>query len=343
MAYANILVRNENPKDKFDSVPLNSKFSFDLVPYNGDIIDIDTLTINVEVKSQNTQKYTFTNTSTENITLTGSETVGYKVVIDISPSFDIKFNEKSQIEIKIEVSNSLAVAMKRVTFTYRTLRLDQMEALMDLLSEMTEVCVYQEQGRILDEGNEVSFTWDNWSAIEDPVIYKNDIIVSTGFTIDKTNGKLIFSTPLKYTDPTDRIEADYKHGVFTQEQLVNFMKIGLSVYNSYPRASNYSIQGAPVSAQAAIILGGAYYAICSILAGLINQQSRVRWGDEQGWEKAQQIMQTLKENYKGSLDKIYEMKKMKLAQPMAIVLPEYSLPGGRSRFFRYLYKEGGSM
>jgi len=64
-----------------------------------------------------------------------------------------------------------------------------------------------------------------------------------------------------------------------------------------------------------------------------------------GPERANQVftqMDTLKKNYEDFLTKLLEQKKY---QPYAgltktVTVPEYTLPGGRSRWFRYLFKGG---
>ena len=343
MAYANILVRNVKPKPSSDSIALDSIISFELVPYNGDIIDLMTLSIKIEISSSGQSKrYYLLDKDSPQIKWTGDNTTGFRIKIDMFPNSDLKFDEKSNIILTINVNNSNTLKMRQERIIYNTVRLDQLDALMDLLSEVMEVTVDRELGRIENETT-VSFTWDNWSTVEDPKIFLNDVLLESGYTVDRQKGIVTFDSPLRINNPIDRVEADYKHGVFSQAQLINFMEIGMAEFNAQPRQSNFTIKNAPAYAQAAVILGGAYYAICAILMGLINQQSRVRWGDENTWDKVQGILTTLKENYKSSVTKIYESKKLRLAQPAAIVVPEWTLPGGRSRFFRYLYKEGGSM
>lgn len=343
MAYANILVRNIKPKHGSTSIALDSIISFELSSYNEDIIDLDTLSIKLEISSTGQSKrYYLLNSSSPQIKWSGDNISGYKFKIDMFPNSDLKFDEKSNVTILINVNNTDGLKMRQFSINYSTVRLDQLDALMDLLSEVMEVTVDRELGRIENE-NTVSFTWNNWSTVEEPKIYLNDELLTDGYIIDRQKGVVVFENPLRTGNPTDRVEADYKHGVFSQAQLINFMEISMAEFNAQPRQTNFNIKNAPAYAQAAVILGGAYYAICAILMGLINQQSRVRWGDEQTWDKVQGILTTLKENYKTSVTKIYESKKIRLAQTAAIVTPEYTLPGSRSRFFRYLYKEGGSM
>lgn len=343
MAYANIIIRNIKPKNNSSAISLDSIISFDMIPTNGDEIDISTLEVKININGMHgNQNYTF-NSSSPQVSYTGGSTTGYKLKIDMFPDSEYKFDESSFIKMSINVRNTSGDRAKPVSINYNSVSLDQLEALIDLLSEVMEVTVDRELGRFIDNGTTVSFTWDNWSVIEEPLIYKNDVLLTSGYAVNKQTGIVTFDVPLRTTDPVDRIEADYKHGVFTQSELINFMEIGLAEYNAQPRHSSWNLQNAPAQAQAAIIIGGAYWAICALLLGLINQQSRIRWGNEDNWDKVQSMLTTLKENYKSSVQKLFEAKKLVLAQPLGIVIPQYVLPGARSRFFRYLYKEGGSM
>lgn len=340
--FANIIIRNLKPRDKSDSIALNTVFSFDLIPFGGDEIDITTLYMSLKVTNTNiqSQNYNFTYNDTYNVTTIGDQQKGYRVSLDISPDYDTKFDSNSNIELKISVNNTAGTPMRRAIYHFSALNLSNIESLMDLLSEVTEISVLAEQGRISADGKTVTFTWDNWSLIEDPVVYKNDVIITSGFRINKSRGHIVFDSPLRNGDPTDRVEADYKHGVFTQEQLVRFMEKGIAVYNAYPRQTNYGIKNAPIYARAALEIGGAYFALSAILNGLINQQSLVRWGDPDKRSEIEGIIKSNMSEYKAILDKIYEMKKLRLAHPLSMVLVEYTLPGGRSRFFRNIFGTG---
>ena len=50
---------------------------------------------------------------------------------------------------------------------------------------------------------------NNWLASPSPVIYRNGAVISTGFTIDRPNGKIVFGSA---QPTTDDIRADYKVG-----------------------------------------------------------------------------------------------------------------------------------
>ena len=62
-----------------------------------------------------------------------------------------------------------------------------------------------------------------------------------------------------------------------------------------------------------------------------------------GLDRANEIfahMNELKKNYEDRLDKMLEQKKNfpYLGLTKTVTVPEFTLPGGRSRWFRYLFK-----
>lgn len=345
MATANILIRNPYPRNNSSSIPLDTIFTWDLIPFEGAILDMSTLTIKVTITggtTNATEVHNYTSTSTEFSTESGgSTTIGYSCKLDLFPSYDINFDESQSITIKINIDDTLGNSMRETTLSYTTVRRDQLDALKDLLSELTEIHVYRENGRIDSAGTTVQYTYPNWNSDFTPTIYKNGVILTTGYTVNKSNGYLTFSSALRHHEIFDSIEADYRFSVFTDKELINFMYIGLAYFNAMRRTTSYTLNTASAGAQAAILYGGAYNAINFILISMLNQQFRVKWGDE--WKELSSTLASLRDIYKAAIDKIAEEKKYRLAGTSAISVPEYSLPGGRSRFFRYLYKEGGNM
>ena len=349
LAYANILVKNVTPRENDRSIPLNTIFKFDLVPFNGATLDMSTFSVAVRISggpTKVTQNLTFVQ-GDDGLTLVGNDTDGYSVSLDVFTNFDTNFDNQQSVVLTINVSDTDATpnAMRQVRLQYHTVRRDQLDAFKDLISEVTEISVYREQARINSDGTVATFTYRNWNWDFDPVIYKNGLIMESGYSIDKLAGKITFDSALdtyQGSEVVDIIEADYRFSVFSDSELINFMYTALTYFNAAPRHSSFSLSGAPASAQAAILYGGAFNAINSILWGFLNQQSRVKWGETE-WKDLQSMLQNMRDTYKGEMDKILEYKKLRLPAIGAVAVPEYNLPGGRSRFFRYLYKEGGNM
>lgn len=349
MAYANILIKNIFPRENNRSIPLDAIFKFDLVPFNGATLDMSTFSVAVRISggpTAVTQNIIFAQ-GDSGLVLSGNDTDGYSVSLDVFSNFDVNFDDQQTIVLTINVSDAETIPnpMRQVRLKYHTVRRDQLDAFKDLISEVTEISVYREQARINADGTVATFTYRNWNWDFDPVVYKNGLIMESGYSVDKLTGKITFDTALDtYQDSEviDVIEADYKFSVFTDSELISFMYTALTYFNAAPRHSSYSLSSAPASAQAAILYGGAFNAINAILWGFLNQQSRVKWGETE-WKDLQGMLQSMRDVYKGEMDKIIEYKKLRLPAIGAIAVPEYSLPGSRSRFFRYLYKEGGNM
>jgi len=68
------------------------------------------------------------------------------------------------------------------------------------------------------------------------------------------------------------------------------------------------------------------------------QPAQIFGGPEQA-KQAFANFETLKQNYSSDWEKLLEQKKFgPYPTTRMVVTPEYTLPGGRSRWFRYLFK-----
>lgn len=292
---------------------------------------------------------TLNSSSAPDVTTSGTATEGYNVEIRPLSGTEYTLPSRATVTLKINVSNTLGEAAKTRMFKWVTADLEMLTALNDLLSEVTEVTVMYEQGRISADGNQVNFTWQNWNPDFEPRVYKNGILITTGFTIDYVTGVIDFDSSLDSgvpdADPdadwdvVDTINCDYKFSVFTDAQLLSFVSVAIGQFNSSNPSTAYNLTNAPPHALAAAIVGGAYFALNSIVIGFVNQQSRVKWGETE-W---QALASTLSGNmgvYKERFEFIMAQKKFRLPRSFSIVFPEYSLPGGRQRFTNYLFKHG---
>ena len=68
------------------------------------------------------------------------------------------------------------------------------------------------------------------------------------------------------------------------------------------------------------------------------QQPQEVFGGPDAARQAFQNLETLKKNYEGDFNLLLEQKKYGsyVGLTKTVVTPEYTLPGGRSRWFRYL-------
>lgn len=330
------------PRTNLDCIPQTTIFNYDLAPYNGTQIDADSLAVNVILSGGPTginQRFPLTKESTQ-IKLTGDSTSGYNIKIDLFPHFSQNLESNQRVEVRIAVKDTGGNSMRTFVAHYITMHLDHYDALCFLLRDIMDLPVDYEQGRINSNGTEVDFSYKNWSLISDPKIYKNNIPLTTGYTVDKTNGKLRFNTPIRHQDVIDVINVDYRFGVFSDEEIIGYIQQALATYNGFRPQTYHRISNTPQYADAAMTLGAAYYALQSVLLGFVNQQARVKWG-ETDWEKLTAMLEGIKSKYQDEFNKILEEKRYHLAASASIITPEFTLPGGRSRFFRYMFKEGG--
>lgn len=351
MANAQIQVKELFPLANDQSIGKDTIFTFRLFPMSGTTIDITTLAVSIIVSGSN-GNFTYTlgyNDSEVTYTSNGSS---YNIEIDVDPD-GINFSSKESVTLKINVSDSDGNAMRQLTTSYMVADDEQLGALKELTEQFTEISINNEEARIYNAST-ATFTWDNWNSDKDIYVYKNNMRITSGYSINYLQGKITFdpdiSTGYNKTDifnssfyqPIDIITADYNYSLFTDAELIKFLKIALSEYNAQKPQTGYSISFRNSAVQGSILIGAAYYLYNAVVAGFINQQWRVQWGEEEEWEKALEIAKTEKENMKSRWEFLLEAKSKKLAHPMGIVVPEYTLPGGRSRFFTYLFGQGGT-
>jgi hypothetical protein len=343
MAYAKIAIKDCEPRNKFGLIPQTTIFSFGLAPYDGTSVDISTLDIKVVLTGGPTSVYqtmSFGNES-PNIKITGDATGGYTVKLTLFPNFDTNLESGQRVDLYLKIKDSAGNPMTTYNCKYSVMLSDHYDALTYLLKDVMELTVDYEQGRINHDGTEVEFTYKYWDLASTPKVYKNSIPIVNGYTVDKQNGKIRFNSPLRHTDPVDVITADYKFGVFSENEMIAFLNQSVATYNGFRPMTTYGIGSMPIFADAAMTLGAAFFALQSIGIGFLNQQARVKWGEAE-WKELMGQVETIKSKYQEQWNKLLEEKKYNLARPASIYEPSYTLPGGRSRFFRYMFKEGGS-
>jgi len=163
----------------------------------------------------------------------------------------------------------------------------------------------------------------------------NDRIISTGFTIDFDLGQLTFSSPLQETDIVD---ATYNFRFFSDEELIGFLTDALSVINLEPSGSTFTLDTVPDQVIGVLLHGAAANALQAMMFCILFQKEATIFGGKETAKDIFNQMETLKQNHL----KIFEdgKRKVKISRWPAIavnVTPEFTLPGGRSRWFRFLF------
>lgn len=208
-----------------------------------------------------------------------------------------------------------------------------------------EIPVENEQAKISSNGLRAVFTFDKWNIFYNKTkIYRNYEEVTSGYTVDYDSGEILFSSAI---DESETITADYNFSWFSSEELASFLSLSVQELNLTPPGSSYSLANAPVLWYPAIIYGAAKNVYRRLIHDLAYQQPKLVYGyDGEGggsgggaWKDAIDTFKSLKENYEKDFETLSKnAKRSTWPTPGIIVVPEFTMPGGRSRWFRYLYK-----
>ena len=210
------------------------------------------------------------------------------------------------------------------------------EALGYHLSCAQNIPVYFEQSKISRDNKKFELTFANWNQSPGVKIYRNKDIISSGYSVDYFNGNVTFDNTLL---DQDVVNADYNFQWFSEDDLTRFLANAIQTVNLYPPVSNYGLENFPNRYLPIVLYGAAKDALRQLMMCLNFQQPAQVFGGVEEAQRAFANFESLKKNYEGDWEKLLEQKKYG-PYPVSklIVVPEYTLPGGRSRWFRYLFK-----
>jgi hypothetical protein len=184
---------------------------------------------------------------------------------------------------------------------------------------------------------ELSFPrWNHTAGVKLTV---NDVPRESGYTVDYAKGWITFDHSVP---EHDEVKCSYNFRWFSDNDIDNFIDMGLQEINIWPPQLNWNLLNVPPFWVVAVEYCAAVNLIRSWMMALAFQEPAKVFG---GLKRAQEVFQqmdTLKKNFEERLDKMLEQKKnfSYMGLTKTITVPEYTLPGGRSRWFRYLYKSG---
>lgn len=184
-----------------------------------------------------------------------------------------------------------------------------------------------------------SLAYGNWNMEPRPIVRDNTRIVDDGWHADY-DGKIYFDG---LRAPEDSPNISYNFAYFSKEELLSFLTFGLKMMNSIPPASTTysSLEGSPPDWDPGILLMAAITALKRLIFGLNWQEKMIIFGDPESARNAQQMFQSLYQSYSELWTEFGKnVKTLKLPGIALSITPEFSLPGGRSRWFRYLFKTG---
>lgn len=339
-----IEVRNILPKNSQSNVPINANIEFDLVGTDGDTIDVATLTVSIETVSLitgDTLSNVYTSADVASVQCQGDSGY-YKVFVNPERPFE----QGMTVVVKIDVDDNSSAPMTQYSSSFSTVY-------NNLISDFTYALIYQAQN--IPVYNEVlrpnsttepqifDSAFKNWNQKPRVEIKLNQVIINSGYTVDYSNGQVVFDSPMEYND---QVEASYTFRCISDEQIQQYFNQAAALWRIHPPAGGpMSVYNANLTERYIIFLGAAQFAFNDLIFSFAIQEKRVifdnrSWDD--AWKTIMESFKGLRDSYKDMWDKAIEAKKFKLPGIASVVTPEYTMPGGRSRFFRYLYKQGGS-
>ena len=197
---------------------------------------------------------------------------------------------------------------------------------------MQAIPVVNETARRNASRDQYLFTFPRWN-LGNHAIFMNKEEVTSGFTIDFDNGLVRFDNPLLTSDV---IRSTYTFRFFSQTDLLRFINDAINNLNVGPPLLSYTPETLPTQFFGVVMQGAAALAIQKMLMCWSIQQIRKIFGDDAS--ATQSNWQSLKQNYEENFKVLREQAKIsRYPPPAAVIAPEYTLPGGRSRWFRYLF------
>jgi hypothetical protein len=198
------------------------------------------------------------------------------------------------------------------------------------------VPVYFEQAKLSRDSKTFHFTFKDWNQSPGVRIYRNGIIINSGVEVDYFKGTVTFDTALL---SQETVNADYNFSWFSDEEMIRFLLNALQTVNTYPPHSGYTLGNVPDRYTPAVLYGAAKDALRHLMLCITFQQPAQVFGGPDQAKQAFSNFETLKQNYEKDAEKLLEQKKLgPYPKSRMVVTPEFTLPGGRSRWFRYLFK-----
>lgn len=368
-----IEIRNFKPKDGSTGVAVFQNISFDIVGTGGDQVDIGTL--QVELRTTNIdgtegslfysiipQGYSygynnpnecgddqdFYNAINSAMTFSGN-CIHYSVELDPVQPFDLG----QVIEVTVRVSDTDGNAMDAFVTSFTVFTQDLISDFeFAFISDAQNIPVYHERLRnaSTSDFNPTVFdsAFENWLRKPKPIVRYNDVIIdeqgttfTPGYKIDYNNGRIIFDSAL---DINDEIDVSYHFRCFSEDQINRFFSQSTSYYRVSPKFGGpTSIYGADQTTRDIIMIGAAAYAYRQLMVKLAFQEKRIIFDNhswEDAWSKIKDLFSQLADAYDKDWQNILKAKEVALPRIASVVTPEFTLPGGRARMFRYLYKNG---
>ena len=217
---------------------------------------------------------------------------------------------------------------------------DLRTALEVYISHVQRIPVYNEEGVIIEDQAKVLFNYPRWNQSLGTRLYRNQELITSDIKVDYFNGTVYFDDPItKY----DTITAKYNFRWFKDSDLDRFLQDAMHTVNSYPPVTfNQTLFNFDNRFIPHVLYGASINAIRSLVMDLQFQEPQEVFGGPERAERAVSNFQALKQNYEEMFNGLLEQKKKGPYAGLQRIVstPEFTLPGGRSRWFRMAFGSG---
>jgi len=206
-----------------------------------------------------------------------------------------------------------------------------------LIGYSQRIPVFHEIGRLNKTRTKTAFSFPRWNQPAKAEVFINGEEKTTGFDIDFLKGEIYFSNALSRID---EVTASYNFRWFKDEEIDSFLAESVEFFNQYPPHSAYSLTSIPQRYAVTVSHQAAVFCLRRLIMDLCFQEPAKVFGGMDRADKLTQSLDSLKKNMEEDLNKLYEQKKYLpyVGLTKTVTVPEFTLPGGRSRWFRYLFK-----
>ena len=206
-----------------------------------------------------------------------------------------------------------------------------------LIGYTQRIPVFHEIGRLDRNKTKALFSFPRWNQPSGATVYINGHIRHEGYSIDFLKGNITFSNILS---DYDEVRASYNFRWFTDDELDAFTSQAVEVFNQFPPSTIYGLVTLPARFGVTVAHQAAIFALRRLLCDILYQEPSKIFG---GMDRADRVfgsLESLKRNYEEDVRLWYEQKKRGpyIGLTRTITAPEFTLPGSRSRWFRYLFK-----
>jgi hypothetical protein len=240
-------------------------------------------------------------------------------------------------ETQINTQNFIVVESGSGFLAYKTLA--SRAFLESLIGYTQRIPVWHETVRFNKARTTGKLSFPRWNQSAGAEIYVNGDLQESGYTINYVNGTVSFNYALSQED---EVLASYNFRWFTDQELDDFVEQGINTVNIWPPQTTYFIGNVP---DMWIITSEYMAATMAMRRWMMDIQFQEPAKIFGGLDRSKEVFSnfdTLKKNYEEMAVKMLENKKKfsYVGLTKTVTVPEYTLPGGRSRWFRYLFSSG---